>query len=549
MSIESFAAVVGDNDGAAFITKTEFDSLKNNFQSQIDQYNTSIDSKIDGAIASYLSGLQIQHEKKLPLLVRNYNDLKWQKSWKLYGKYKRWSNRTTISKSVNDDWFEPSSDRRLNWRDEKFELYDKLQHGFAVFHLFLAGKISGLNGGLLLIKNSPHGTTGEQQTAPVLALRYKWDDIKSKYIIDSTQPFINIFSLNYHINTYIHQPTETPTYFWQYEDYNLRLDETNAQPIQSLNTVDAVWDIYINTLNTDGSKRQFRDTVTADRVSFPTFVSSREPYDEAGFASSPYAHNFRSSLDYDSLYTDNGCSWSYPDGTYKDELDDAFLNLALGDNNEQKINIYQLQYEHVNGERQVASDQTAYCGFTGALTKGYFQNLKMKSSTGASVLTLNEPFTLRIPLLPQIYVRDMVLNDYEYNSKPLQAGAGLPLYLDSDGTYSLQISFDYTINNILTDADLTNTYSLAIDLKKGDFLDQSIDNRNYYEAYDGLVDPNTTSLSSHLYKKYEYPKKTGQVKITVPIKAADSVWLRVCPNTDTAGIYAKLRNLNLTLVS
>ena len=27
MSIESFAAVVGDNDGAAFITKAEFDSL------------------------------------------------------------------------------------------------------------------------------------------------------------------------------------------------------------------------------------------------------------------------------------------------------------------------------------------------------------------------------------------------------------------------------------------------------------------------------------------------------------------------------------------
>ena len=59
MSIESFAAVVSDNDGSAFITKAEFDSLKNNFQSQIDQYNTSIDSKIDGAIASYLAGISV----------------------------------------------------------------------------------------------------------------------------------------------------------------------------------------------------------------------------------------------------------------------------------------------------------------------------------------------------------------------------------------------------------------------------------------------------------------------------------------------------------
>ncbi|MBO6120019.1 MAG: hypothetical protein J6P02_06085 [Lachnospiraceae bacterium] len=59
MSIENFAAVVSDNDGAAFITKAEFDSLKNNFQAQIDQYNTSIDSKIDGAIASYLAGINL----------------------------------------------------------------------------------------------------------------------------------------------------------------------------------------------------------------------------------------------------------------------------------------------------------------------------------------------------------------------------------------------------------------------------------------------------------------------------------------------------------
>ena len=64
MSIESFGAVVGDNDGSAFITKAEFDSLKNNFQSQIDQYNTSIDSKIDGAIASYLKGINISQSSQ-----------------------------------------------------------------------------------------------------------------------------------------------------------------------------------------------------------------------------------------------------------------------------------------------------------------------------------------------------------------------------------------------------------------------------------------------------------------------------------------------------
>ena len=60
MSIENFAAVVGDNDGSAFITKAELDNMQSNFQSQLDRYNTSLDSKIDGAIASYLAGVTIE---------------------------------------------------------------------------------------------------------------------------------------------------------------------------------------------------------------------------------------------------------------------------------------------------------------------------------------------------------------------------------------------------------------------------------------------------------------------------------------------------------
>ena len=63
--MNSFTAVVSDNDGSAFITKAEFDSLKNDFQSQIDQYNSAIDSKIDNAIASYLAGISVSKSIKL----------------------------------------------------------------------------------------------------------------------------------------------------------------------------------------------------------------------------------------------------------------------------------------------------------------------------------------------------------------------------------------------------------------------------------------------------------------------------------------------------
>ena len=56
--------MVSDNDGSAFITKSEFYSLKNNFQSQIDAYNVAIDSKIDNALSGYLAGIKVEKKSK-----------------------------------------------------------------------------------------------------------------------------------------------------------------------------------------------------------------------------------------------------------------------------------------------------------------------------------------------------------------------------------------------------------------------------------------------------------------------------------------------------
>ena len=68
-SMNNMAAVVSDNDGAAFTTKAEFEALKKNFASQIDEYNTSIDKKIDGAIAQYLAGIKLQKKETQNLML------------------------------------------------------------------------------------------------------------------------------------------------------------------------------------------------------------------------------------------------------------------------------------------------------------------------------------------------------------------------------------------------------------------------------------------------------------------------------------------------
>ena len=65
----SYASLVSDNDGSAFITKSEFDSLKNDFQSKLNEYNVGIDNKIDVAIAAYLAGISLASQQKLTNLI------------------------------------------------------------------------------------------------------------------------------------------------------------------------------------------------------------------------------------------------------------------------------------------------------------------------------------------------------------------------------------------------------------------------------------------------------------------------------------------------
>ena len=84
LSINSFAAIVSDNDGSAFVTKAEFEALKENFANQIVNYNNSIDSKIDGAIASYLAGIKLEKKSLVDSTLYKNNEIrsvKFTKDW------------------------------------------------------------------------------------------------------------------------------------------------------------------------------------------------------------------------------------------------------------------------------------------------------------------------------------------------------------------------------------------------------------------------------------------------------------------------------------
>ena len=54
----TFAAVIGDYDGTAFVSKMQFEELKEDFAKQIANYESSLSLKIDGSIANYIQSIK-----------------------------------------------------------------------------------------------------------------------------------------------------------------------------------------------------------------------------------------------------------------------------------------------------------------------------------------------------------------------------------------------------------------------------------------------------------------------------------------------------------
>ena len=191
MSLSGYAAVVGDNDGSAFITKAEFDSLKIDFQNQIDQYNTSIDDKIDGAIAAYLSGINIASQEKREPLITNYDAMRWQADWFVYGEKRSWTDNHTYTRNENI-WFTPHADRRIAVRQQtnNLQVYDKLVADMVDVNVRLQGVVKtydrccwGHWGG---------GFEPTEQPPSVFYLYMTYDNSLRDYVINYSTPYMNV---------------------------------------------------------------------------------------------------------------------------------------------------------------------------------------------------------------------------------------------------------------------------------------------------------------------------------------------------------------------
>ena len=539
LCIENFAAVVSDNDGSAFITKAEFDSLKNNFQTQIDQYNTSIDAKIDGAIAAYLAGIKTTSTEASKILVDNYDDIMWVRNYDVYGRWKKWTSRTEMTSDMTNKWFTPSlTEKRHTFRNVDFQFYSNWSQAWTQITTYLMFRPSEARNGLGIAP-----TTGWAQAdfagIPVMILRAIKDSEGTYYI---QKPF-NIYTMGVYAMGTDHRAgvtTGRDAYAWSYGPWLL----TGIEVLTKQTGDFLRFKVYADEYHTSGTKRgegTFIDSLSASNFPFPCAWCDDD-------------HNGGPGRDkFDTQTNPLGTGWSmysyFAAGVTWHNLSnlssqsDFLRRMMFGQTNSQQANVGYSTKE--GGERQEYdfSKSSSSGTFTGKITGALVQNKWYATGFPSGIVGLDVDATIEVPHWPTEYIRDLSSGRFKYNNKGLKYGEGIPLRVDNQIDGYLQITFDSSVEGILDGAKHSNQ-NLKIDMRKENFLSTT---SNWAQGYKGLVNPDSTSEPLANLANYQYTTTDGKIKLTVPMKRDESLWIRIAPWTADKGYCAKWSNLNMTI--
>ena len=554
MSIESFAAVVGDNDGAAFITKAEFDSMKNDFQSQLDRYNSSLDNKIDGAIASYLSGIKVQKEMRINPLVANYQDIRWQDSLKLYGYWKKWTDVTTLTSGTNE-WFTPMSDRRMNIRWAKFDIWDNFGVDFGNGMIAIRSEVKKLGPGVCY---QSAGTS--DCTAPVLYWKAVKRDDRLFLRLDAatdTEVFNgqnqdtllnNLWLTNPELWSVPHKPIPTGKQAWeftnsgyaiQYRPGTIVFNSPGDGELLNYNIGVTTWPAYSDWNSTwnmiiGGQGSQICAVFDAYSIddAIDRFVTRTNCL---------YETTKQLGMQDASMFP-SGVSWQAVIPANWPAVKESIKYLMLGARDENKLNYHETSgLITINNRLGFNYVDTSYVKLAPNhlnITTGMYtptQNTdKYVAVSGISDVEL------RIPLFPQAKVCDFYTPIFSANNQALKLGQGIPILLNSSVTGYVTLNFDfdvfYTLDGTRRDKDI------YVDIKKTDFMNTTTD---YCGGYKGIVDPDNTTSSLITLNRVAFnhsDTNPGKVSLTIPVKKDESIWMRICPQDTSGGVYAKMSN-------
>ena len=544
LSIESFGAVVSDNDGSAFITKAEFDSLKNDFQSQIDQYNTSIDAKIDGAIAAYLAGVKTATKIVSPVLVSNYNEMMWQNRLAMYARWKDWTGYNTYNYQNTDAWVEPNLTQKRHYiRDDRIMIWDSITTAYQ-YTLVSLGFVfrNGYNGAAFA------DNAGSVPTALYVRL-IKDDDewcvdnnwplayegLIAPYFVVAPHTIVSKGSLSqYRIGrgdvgkiTFGDLVVNTPdTNEWL--KYTLTMGH-GEPPVYT----QFIWESHIGVNNSDWLALWY----TTNGVYGTPFDRATVLENLSNMAESQEIYDKTSNL------INSGCQF-YNIYNYASQQKHAWLYMMLGSDNNQNVNVG--RFKSWGGERQLYD-------FTGTADAAYIDGtfdtviiqdpvVQATAKMWNDSQTIDVAGQIKLPYWPTEKLQNLTTHLFKFKDSYLKYGQGLPLRLDNDQDGYLQISFDYDVKKIVDDS--SQNKKIYIDVKKDDFVSSGT---AYADGYKGLVDPNTTSSTMTNLKRYVMETTDGKAQLTIPMKKDESFWLRIAPYSTDLGLYAHMENLQMSM--
>ena len=568
MSINSFAAVVGDNDGAAFITKAEFESLKNEFQNQINRYNSSLDNKIDGVIANYVAGIKIGSTKLVKNLVTNYSDICWKRNLDFYGERRDYTNFTTKTTSVG--WFVPVFHEAMVFRNQ--QMYLHLQPWIA----FLSMSNNSLFGNLDLSANPDEKiwlNDYDGRAPGIWVFECKYDN-KDEFIIESSGDAISkICSNNNYMSgrvkngygdnngfTYIDLDNSVTAWTSIGSDsnkytWNAPLPESyTARPwleTLTLGTKD-IWH-YRTIVNYGNSRNKFLRQeywATATDFNFTAPVCY-------------YSINNRWDTQYDSSVFPNrgnqnpqlfsnlgGHIYAQTLTTSSNGQMSQIRYVMFGNDSDLVANVYRdSQTDFIGTTRATRYDKSKY-----ARVKINFSAIQCNGTgtwsadAGATMVTYPTAVsaTFQRPYFERATVSQISSALFKYNGNNLKIGDGIPITTSLTDDGKLTINFDYSINRLVESVPSAAT-KIKIDVKKSNFNSKIKD-----DYYTGKVDDSTTAvtLKDSISNSRATATTNKTTKIVIEdVKEGDEVWLRIAPENTAGGLYAKMSNLKVYLES
>ena len=517
LSIESFGAVVSDNDGSAFITKAEFDSLKINFQSQIDQYNTSIDSKIDGAIASYLAGIMVSKKENVDL-VDWWNEARFMDDIMMYSKQVTYTSSSDKTVSTLR-WHRPNTGNRIEIESSTLAIASQIGEEYGPGIAWrVGGNIPSKAG--TGVQNAKSGIGGWQPNVDRYALAptllFLWKDGNGDWVFNSTEPGLRSGK---HVNTWsisTHKLIASSRNLWElgYSNVNVTPDN-NSGAFQILAPASGKLINFKIWFHTGSTQDWVQDSPDTQYIIMPYRFGPLP-------ISCPQTNIDMTSLNTTELRTMD--MYNSTDDQTKEG--NNFIYLMLGRSQTWKVlTAHRLGISAVGTQTKDNSDSKK-SNITYNVTNRFMTYIFSLNSTN-TLSTGTHSGTIAFPLWDEDTVNELKNGRFYYKDRAIKIGQGIPLGnnpISGSGKADIKIMFEK--KNVQTGADATDK-KVGVKIKKNDFLSSG-------EYATGKVGKSETTVTFNdsfwMDAGYEYD-------LEVDMKKGEQIWLQLSPAGGAADIY------------